>query len=141
MNDGTALYTWNGFSIYDIIAIQALYPYGQYDKWLTSPECKYSAQYGEGYSIFVLEPTDLINITWNQNLVNTAGITLSLYQNGQYVRTLANNIANTGSYSTPIASYLAYSGNHTYTNAQIKIQSGTDSNISDFSSMFYIRVD
>lgn len=141
MNGGTALNTWNGFSAYDVIAAQTLYPYGPYDKWLTSPEGKYSSQYGTGFSLFLSDQGDVVPVKWNQNLVNTNTVSLTIYQNGQYAGVLGSRIPNTGSFSSPLVNYLQGTGNHSYHKVQIKITSDDNPSITDFTSMFYIMVD
>lgn len=141
MNGGTALSTWNGFSAYDITAVQTLYPYGPYDKWLTSQEGKYSSEYGTGFSLFLSDNTDVVPIKWNQNLVSTNTVTLTIYQNGQYVGALGSRIPNTGSFSSPLTNYLQGTGNHSYHKVQIKITSDDNPSITDFTSMFFIMVD
>lgn len=142
MNGGTALYTWNGFSSYDIIAAQAMYPYGPYDKWITSPEGKYTPTYGTGVSLFLLNYNDPVQITWNQNLVSTSAIDLSLYQDGLFIANIGTGIPNTGSYSYPIGNYLHLSpSGNSFHKVQVKINSSENANINDYSSMFYITLD
>jgi len=145
MNGGTALNLWNGFSTYDIIAAQTLYPYAPLDRWIVAPEKKffynYNLNYAEYTSFFISENSDPIDIKWDKNLVNTAFVNLYLYQNRQMVRAIATNVPNNGTYSTSMANYLYTNGGHYYDNIQVKIQDSNNQNNSDFSSYFSIQVD
>ncbi|MGJ1192755.1 MULTISPECIES: M57 family metalloprotease [Sphingobacterium] len=145
MNGGTALNLWNGFSNYDIVAAQTLYPYSSLDNWITVPERKIFYNYVNNYieysSFYISENTDPIEIKWNKNLVNTRSINLYLYQNNQMVRVIATNVANTGVYSTSIANYLPSNDGHFYNNIQVKIQDSGNQNSNDYSSYFSIQVD
>ncbi|MDJ1503385.1 M57 family metalloprotease [Xanthocytophaga agilis] len=132
---------WNSFSTYDKIAVQYLYPWGTYDKWLTSPEGKYTGLYG--YGIFGGDRYDQsyasFDITWNNALVTTSTVTLQLYEKGALKGTLASNIPNTGYYHVNNTPLLPTNMTPAYTPLiQIKIISDANPAISDFSSTFYV---
>ncbi len=128
---------WNGFSNYDIIAAQYLYPHTDYDKWITNPLIKtpfHQVQLSDYY--------DNINFQWNSNLINSNSLNIELYQYGSLVRTLATNLQNNGSFSFPIATYLNFSGGNRYSGeVQIKLVDANNPSRYDFTPLFYVYLD
>jgi len=138
MKAGTALNSWAGFSVDDIVAAQSVYPVGLgYTNWLTSPN---SGKYPNYSHYFILDYSDPINITWNASLVSTPTVTLQVYQNGVFKQTIAVGVPNTGSFSYPIMNAVG-NGAHSAYEIQVKIISDASSFVSDFSSMFDIVSD
>jgi hypothetical protein len=138
MNGGTALNSWNGFSTYDVVAAQTIYPKGQYDNWLTSPEGGKYPGYGH---LYLIDYPNTATITWNTSLVSTSTVTLQIYQFGTYVKTIASNIPNTGSYEYPLAQTdYTWNAYHAY-ELQVKIISDDNPDIFDYTSMFDVQVD
>lgn len=134
MKAGTAENTWNGFSTDDGIAAQTVYPVGSYTNWITSPN---NGKY-PGFSYYhISDYNDPITITWDASLINTATVTLEVYQNGVYVQSIAEGIPNTGSYSYPIMNVVG-GGNHNAFEVQVRLRSDNHEWIDDFSPMFYI---
>ncbi|NQX43468.1 hypothetical protein HQN84_31755 [Pedobacter steynii] len=141
MNGGTALNSWNGFSSYDVVAINNLYPFSTYDKWLTSPESKYKSfasnnNFWHGTAIFVGESAEF-EIKWNSNLVPTETVSLQLYQYGQFKAVIANNIPNNGSYYFNGSSIIPYQNSPRFIGQyQVKIVSDENPSITDKTSLF-----
>lgn len=131
MNRGGAptVPNWNGFSYYDTLAAQTLYPYGPYDQWLND------INYFAGYNDDLPPP-----VTWNTSLVSTSTVSLELFQYGVSKGIVAANIPNTGSYTINYTSYLTTSG-HNWTNIQVKIIADSNPAISDISPLFYFYWD
>jgi len=144
MNGGTALNGWNGFSQYDILAAQTIYPYSSLDKWITYPEQKLYYNISSNtvsYAHIALYNNDKVGVSWNPNLVNTAAINVYLYQNKKLVSMVGNNIPNSGTYSFDLPNNLYTSGGHNFYNLQIKIESASNQNLSDMTSFFSVMVD
>jgi predicted Zn-dependent protease len=120
---------WGGFSYYDIIAAQTLYPYGPYDQWLND------IPYFSGYNEDVPPP-----VTWNPGLVSTPTVSLEVFQYGISKGVVAANIPNNGSYTINYRSYLTTQG-HNWTNVQVKIISDSNPGVSDISPLFYFYWD
>jgi hypothetical protein len=131
MNRGGAptVPNWSGFSYYDIVAAQTLYPYGPYDQWLND------IPYFSGYNEDLPPP-----VTWNLGLVSTPTVSLELFQYGISKGVVAANIPNNGSYTIDYRSYLTTQG-HNWTNVQVKIISDSNPGISDISPLFYFYWD
>jgi hypothetical protein len=137
MNGGTANNSWTGFSTDDVNAARAIYPTGTYTNWITAPN---SGAY-PGYShYYFLDYSDPVAITWNAGLVSTSTVTLQVFQNGNFVQTIAAGIPNSGSYNYPVMNVVG-GGAHQIHEIQIKIISDANPSITDFSSMFDIYVD
>ncbi len=132
---------WNGFSAYDKIAVEYLYPWGTYDKWITFPAGKFTALYG--YSIYGGNRYDdqycSFDVNWNSSLVNTPTVTLQLYEKGTLKGTLAANVPNTGSYHVSNTPLLPTNTSPAYLPLiQIRIISDANPAISDYTSTFWI---
>lgn len=138
MNGGTALFSWNGFSTFDVIAAQTVYPQGPYHNWLTSPGG--SNKYTYLYYYYISDVTTPVTITWNSSLVITPTVTLQVYYDGAYVQTIASGIPNNGSYSYP----LAQAGSHPIpggafmSGLRVKIIADNNPSISDLTPVFYL---
>ena len=128
--NGVPVPNWNGFSSYDIIGSQTLYPYSTYDQWLTD------IPYFSGYNDTDLPPA----VTWHANLVATPTVSLELFQYGISLGIVAANIPNNGSHIINYRSYLTTQG-HNWTNIQVKIISDSNPAISDISPLFYFYWD
>lgn len=135
MNGGTALYTWAGFSSYDIIAAQYLYPWSNpTDQWITSPDRKFPLNY------VVVEEDDLV-LTWNKDLHATATITVRIYKNNVLAGTLFSSIPNTGSVIVPRSQLFLYNTpNVLHHNGYYRIEIISDANplMKDITSNFSI---
>ncbi|MGJ1438033.1 MULTISPECIES: M57 family metalloprotease [Sphingobacterium] len=144
MNGGTALNLWNGFSQYDILATQTIYPYSSLDKWITYPEQKLYYDISSNtvrYAHIALYNDDKVGVNWNPNLVNTGAINVYLYQNKKMVKMVGSNIPNLGTYSFDLPNNLYTAGGHNFYNLQIKIESVSNQNLSDMTSFFSVMVD
>jgi hypothetical protein len=138
MNGGTALFSWTGFSQYDTIAVNYLYPFGTYDRWITAPGTKYT------YTNYIplYDDADLLEIRWNNSLVTTSTVTIEFYQYGVKKGNIATNVANTGSYSRNrvFMRTTFHAGNSSYFEnmCQIKIIADSNPAITDITSSFTI---
>lgn len=101
MNGGTALNSWVGFSQYDTIAIKTLYPHTAQSKIITYPNLKYSVyQDITSENAYVLLTDDgVMTMTWNAAALNSSTVTIDVLLNKQYLKTMAHNVPNTGSYN------------------------------------------
>lgn len=134
MNSGgyhSSVPSFSSMATYDKVAVQYLYPYNQYDKWITYPSNKFP-----DIAILVYDFSVPINITWNKDLVQTSTVTLELYQKNQLIKVIGQNIPNTGSYSYPINLYATPSSS-VVMDTHLKIISDGNPNIYDLSPLFY----
>lgn len=132
--NGTGSGAWNGFSTYDIVAAQYLYPYNALDKWITSIQEDFDADDLAplaGYSGF--------DITWDAALVNTPTVTLELYQHRTYIGTLASTIPNSGHFLFTESHFNSFFPAAKQSGVQIRIINDTKEWETDFSAMFYIN--
>jgi hypothetical protein len=134
MNGGTADHLWNGFSTFDIVAAQYLYPYTSLDNWITTIQEDFHADYltpQAGYSGF--------DINWNASLVNTPTVTLEVYQHRTYVGTLASTIPNTGHFFFTEAHFNSFFPPAKQSGIQIRIINDTKEWETDLSAMFFLN--
>jgi hypothetical protein len=125
---------WNGFSAYDIVAAQYLYPYTSLDKWITSVQDDFNADNltpGVSYAGF--------DITWDASLVNSPTITLELYQHRTYIGTIASTIPNSGHFAFTESHFNAFFPAAKQSGVQIRIINDTKEWETDFSAMFFIN--
>ncbi|MBS0026393.1 M57 family metalloprotease [Chitinophaga sp. 22321] len=138
MNGGTALFSWNGFSQYDTIAVNYLYPFGTYDKWITAPGTKYT------YTNYVTlyNDNDLLEVRWDKNLVSTTTVTIEFYQYGVKKGNFATSVPNTGSYARNrvfMRNTFHSGSSYNYENiCQIKIIADSSPSVTDITSSFTI---
>lgn len=138
MNGGTALYSWTGFSQYDTISVNYLYPFGTYDRWITAPGTKYT------YTNYVTlyDDADLLEIRWDKNLVTTSTVTIEFYQYGVKKGNIATNVPNTGIYSRNrvFMRNTFHAGNSSFFEniCQIKIIADSNPAVTDITSSFTI---
>lgn len=136
MNGMTGNVAFTALSSNDILAMRTLYPYQQYDQWITAPVGKYNL-YTPYYA--VLEPWSPITITWNTSLVSTPTVKIELLQYGNLKTTLATAAANTGSFTTGLSNYQMLG--HYVNGLQIRITSNANTTIKDLSDVFGLFVD
>lgn len=140
MNGGTALNTWNGFSIYDEIAVQQMYSYNMYDHWLTFPDKKYLSfasnnNFWHGTGLFVGNKAEF-EVKWNSNLVSTSTVSLELYQN-DILKLGISNVPNSGSYLLDASAIIPYQNNPRIIGQYyIKIKSDSNPAITDKTGLF-----
>ncbi|GEM_PF-626818 len=140
MNGGTALNAWNGFSAYDEIAVQQLYSYNIYDRWLTFPEKKYLSfasnnNFWHGTGLFVGNKAEF-EVKWNNNLVSTSTVSLELYQN-DILKLAISNIPNNGSHLLDASAVISYQNNPRIIGQYyIKIKSDSNPAITDKTGLF-----
>jgi hypothetical protein len=134
MNGGTADETWGGFSAYDIIAVQYLYPWNNAtDKWITAPDRKFP------FNFVSVEEDDLL-LTWNSALHSTSTITVRIYKNNVLAGTIYSNIANTGSVTIPKTLLNPYNPGSLQTLGNFRLEIVSDANpaVKDITSNFVI---
>lgn len=131
MNSGSAFSgvpNWSGFSTYDVIAAQTLYPFSAYDNWLA--DVTYFSIYNND-----IPPA----ITWNNALVYTNTVSIELFQFGASKGIIAQNVPNNGSFSVDYSYLLP--GSFTKCGVQLKIIADDNPNITDMTRMFYFYQD
>lgn len=132
--NGAGSGAWNGFSTYDIIAAQYLYPYNSLDNWITSVQEDFHADYltpVTGYSGF--------DINWDASLINTPTVTLELYQHRTYIGTIASTIPNSGHFFFSESHFNSFFPPAKQSGVQVRIINDTKEWETDFSAMFFIN--
>lgn len=133
MNSGnyhSSVPSFTSMANYDKIAVETLYPFNQYDQWITFPAGRYP-----NVELYVYDFTEPIEIKWNKDLVQTSSVKLELYQNNQFVHLIGNNVPNTGTYSYPFMLYATPSAPYVF-DTYIKITSNSNPSIFDYSPLF-----
>lgn len=122
--NSTGVVGWAGFSAYDIIAAQYLYPWSNpINKWITFPDNKYPD------NVINMADDQSLYVTWNTSLHASSTVTFKMYQNDVLTGTLATGVPNTGSASfTPLQVYAALGWPTLYTVGNVRIELVSDSN-------------
>jgi hypothetical protein len=130
---------WAGFSSYDIIAAQYLYPWSNaMDKWITVPDSKYPNNV-----VNMVDDDQTLNVSWNTSLHSTSSVTIRLYQHGVLKGTLGAGLTNSGfaSFSRyQVLEALGYPNEYTQGNIRIELVSDSNPAVKDLTGYYVFRM-